>query len=218
MDIGRSFTYVIEDEEWWKKVLIGAALSLIPFIGQFYMMGYVLAAMKNVIAGRDVPLPEPLDDFGDKLVKGLLLAVITFIFFLPVTIVGACSSISPLFEDMIADPDAVRIVIPVWLGCFGCLSIILSIATALLLPFVWGKYAETGQFGEAFKLGEIFGMLKSNIGPAFVVLLVSAVANALASLGLIVCLIGMVFTVFYAQLVVAFLYGSLYRQAKQAVL
>ena len=61
MDIGRSFSYILEDEDWWKKVLIGGLLTLIPIIGPFYGLGYLLEAIKNVISGREVPLPEALE-------------------------------------------------------------------------------------------------------------------------------------------------------------
>jgi uncharacterized protein DUF4013 len=219
VDIGRSFTYITEDEEWWKKVLIGGLLSLIPIVGQFYLMGYVLATLKNVIDGREIPLPEPLDDFGDKLIKGLLLSVITFIYFLPITLIGTCSGAgAPLFQENIADPDTANTIVMVWSSCFGCISFVLGIATSLLLPFVWSKYAETGQFGDAFKLGEIFGMLRATIGQAVIVVLVGGLAAMVAGIaGLIACGVGLIFTTFYAQLVTAFLYGSVYRQAKAAV-
>ena len=37
MDIGRSFSYILEDEEWWKKILIGGLLTLIP-VFTFYFL------------------------------------------------------------------------------------------------------------------------------------------------------------------------------------
>ena len=88
---------------------------------------------------------------------------------------------------------------------------------ALVQPFAWGKFVETGQFGEAFKFSEILDMLKANIGPALIVLLVYALASFLASMvGSILCGIGLFFTMFYAQLVSAYLFGTLYRQARGA--
>ena len=93
MDIGRSFSYITEDQEWWKKVLLGGLISLMPIVGQLYVLGYVLETLKNVIAGREVPLPEIGEDFGGKLVKGLLLWVITFVYFLPLTLLSTCSGV-----------------------------------------------------------------------------------------------------------------------------
>ena len=63
MDIGRSFTYVLDDDEWWKKVLLGGLLSLIPIVGPLYAIGYVLEVISNVIGGRETPLPEAVENF-----------------------------------------------------------------------------------------------------------------------------------------------------------
>ena len=49
MDFGKAFTYVFEDEEWIKKILIGALLSLIPFVGWWFVGGWGLEITKNVI-------------------------------------------------------------------------------------------------------------------------------------------------------------------------
>jgi len=219
MDIGRSFTYVLEDEEWWKKVLLGGLISLIPIVGQFFAMGYVLEVLGNVIAGRDTPLPEVLDDFGGRLVKGLLAGVIMLVYGLPLLIVLVCPAVGvPLASSASADPDTAGVIATVASICFGCLSALYGVVLGLVQPFAWGRYVETGQFGEAFKLGEIFNAIKENLGPAFIVLLVNALAIMLASaVGSILCGIGLFFTAFYAQLVMAYLFGSLYRQARPAL-
>ena len=220
MDIGRSFSYVTEDQDWVRKVLIGALISLIPVIGQFYLMGYAIEVLRNMLQGRETPLPEPTDDFGSKLTKGILIWVIVFIYFLPLTIVSTCSGTGgAIFSEVLEDPDAVNAVNGVWAGCFGCLSIVIGIIVSLLMPFVWSRYAETGEFGEAFKLSEIFAMLKENIGQTIIATIVSGLAGFVAFLvGLIACGIGLIFTLFYAQLITVFLYGAVYREAKAKAL
>jgi uncharacterized membrane protein len=220
MDLARSFSYVTEDQEWWKKILLGGVISLIPIVGQIYLMGYALEALKNIIAGREVPLPEVTEDFGGKLLNGLLLSVIVFIYYLPVTVIGSASGIgSAIISGAVDDPDAVGAITGVWSACFGCISLIVGIAVGLLMPFVWSKYAETGQFEDAFKFGEIFQMLKNNLGDTFIVLIVNGVAGVLAFfIGVVFCLFGLLFTMFYVQLVTVFLYGALYRQAKAAAI
>ena len=123
MDIGRSFTYVMEDEEWWKKVLIGGLLSLIPVVGPLYMLGYVLQVIQNIIAGQETPLPEVMEDFGGRIVKGLMLGIIAFIYMLPFIVISACAGGgAALFAENIADPTARDVVPIVWSVCFGCLS------------------------------------------------------------------------------------------------
>jgi len=210
----RSFTYVTEDEEWFKKILLGGLISLIPFVGQFYLMGYVLEVLRNVLNGREVPLPEVTEDFGAKLLSGLLLAVITFVYFLPLMVISVFLGIgASRITGLVENADQIGTVVAAWSGCFGCLS------TGLLLPFAWSKYAESGEFAQAFKLGEIVGLLRENLGQAVIVMLISALAGMIAALaGMVLCVIGMIFTTFYAQLIGAYLYGALYRQARKPAL
>jgi hypothetical protein len=221
MDIGRSFSYILEDEDWWKKVLIGGLLTLIPIVGPFYGIGYLLQAIKNVIAGREVPLPEALEDFGAKLVKGLLMSVIILIYALPLIIIGGCAGAGGASPSYVEDADVqqvLAVVSVVWSSCFGCLALLYGIFLGLLLPFVMATYADTGVFGDAFKLGDIFGMLKKNVGPAFIVLLVTWLASLAAGIaGGILCGIGVFATSFFAQLVMAYLYGTLYVEAKRSI-
>lgn len=218
MDIGRSFTYITEDQDWIKKVLLGGVITLIPIVGPFFALGYMMETLRNVIAGQEIPLPE-IGDFGGKLVEGLKGWVIALVYSLPLILFGACAqagSFAPLLAENV-DPGMVETLTTVSIGmsaCCGCLLLLYAILMSLVLPFALGRYAETGQLGAAFKLGEIFDMLKSNVGPALIVLLVGGLTIFVAELvGLIACGIGLFFALFYAQLVMAFLYGSLYRRA-----
>ena len=66
-------------EDGLVKVIIGAVLNLIPIVN-FLSIGYLLELMANVIQGRE-EMPV-WDDWGNKFIKGLMVAVIAFIYFL----------------------------------------------------------------------------------------------------------------------------------------
>ena len=85
MDIGRSFTYMFEDQDWIKKILIGGVVSLVPVVN-FAALGYFIEALKNTVEGRELPLPE-WDDFGGKFMKGLMAGIASFLYMLPIMIV-----------------------------------------------------------------------------------------------------------------------------------
>ncbi len=70
MDIGRSFTYVTEDQDWLQKVLIAALISLIPIVGQLYMLGYALQVTKNTIEEQIVSLHRHKRDLADSVLEG----------------------------------------------------------------------------------------------------------------------------------------------------
>jgi hypothetical protein len=56
-------------------------------------------------------------------------------------------------------------------------------------------------------------MIRANLGSTLLVLLFTGLVGFVAALiGSVVCFVGIVFTSFYAGLVNAFLFGSLYRE------
>jgi hypothetical protein len=123
---------------------------------------------------------------------------------------------SAIFAENIRDPDSAELVSSLWAACFGCLATVIGVVLGLVTPFVLATYAETGDFGAALRVGTIFQMAWKNIGPAFIVLLMSALAGVAASIaGSILCGIGLFATSFYAQLVTGHLSAQLYMQAKQ---
>ena len=97
----------------------------------------------------------------------------------------------------------------------GCIALVLGIVCGLCFPFAWSSYAESGQFGDAFKLGKIFDDAQGQPWPDLADAPGRAAAGLMVagSVGSALCGIGVAFTGFYAQLVTAFLYGKLYRQA-----
>ena len=136
-------------------------------------MGYVLEVLRNVISGSEIPLPDATANFGDKLVKGLLLAAITFIYGLPIMLISGCSGVgNSILANSVQDTETFSTIMAVFGGCFGFVAMLYGIAVGLLTPFIWSIFAETGQFGDAFKLNRIWAMFRSNIGQAIIVFLV----------------------------------------------
>ncbi|MBC7256387.1 MAG: DUF4013 domain-containing protein, partial [Chloroflexi bacterium] len=98
MDIGKSFTYVFDDEQWVQKVVIGALLllaSIIPIVNIFtalVVVGYALRVLKNVSDGAERPLPN-WDNWGEDWIKGLLFVLGMLIYALPAILVGGIAAI-----------------------------------------------------------------------------------------------------------------------------
>lgn len=219
MDLSRALAYITDDDDWLKKLLIGGLLTLIPIVGQFWLMGYLTELLKNVIEGRESPLPELLDDFGDKLVQGLLYTAIGIIYALPLIVIGSIGGIGiGVVTGIAAETDAVGFLAALSGTCLGLVMLVLGILTGLVSIYAWGRFAETGQFAKAFELSKLFEMIKANLGQTLLVLLVLALLGMVAaSVGTAACGIGAAFAGFYAQLVGAFLYGKLYLQAKAKI-
>lgn len=205
MDFGLAFSYVFRDPAWVKKVLIAGLLVLIPIIGWAMILGYGLQIIRNVYQGSDPVLPE-WTDFGNLLVSGIVAWVGLFIWLLPVTIISSCIQFG--FQDNGTSGLGLL---------FSCLFLPIQLVYQVIFPpIVTARYAVERNFGTMFKFGEIFAQVQ-RAGSALVMLfLITLVAYLVAGVGLIACIIGVIFTGAYAGFVVSHATGQVYRKASGA--
>ncbi len=215
MDFGRAFTYAFEDSEWIKKVGIAAVVILIPIVGGIVLMGWALELMRRVIQNEPQPLPD-WSDFGGLLGKGFKAFVVTLAYALPVILIVICGQVVTIGSaSLLEDTDAAGTVAIVAGICMGCFALVFGILAGLLVPPALGNLAVTGELGAAFRFGEVFGLLRSAIGPYLIsILIVALVSPILASLGSLVCGIGALAAAAYLQVVTSHLYGQAYQVAK----
>ena len=220
MDIGRSFAYVFEDQQWLKKVLIGGVINLIPIVN-FAATGYWLEQTKRVIDGRDLPLPE-WDNFGGYFMKGLMTFVATFVYSLPVIVIYCCIAfVVPLLvgagssgSGSRSQPGPLAALAAPLSICLGCLILLYVLALLVFVPALIIRYVTTDQFGAFFQFGPAWQLINTNIGNYAIAVLVFIIAAMVAGLvGSIACGIGAAFTGFWSYLVGAFLFGSFARGA-----
>jgi hypothetical protein len=204
MDISRSFSFVTEDEQWVGKILLGGIITLIPFIGPFFLLGYMLKLAEQV--GLDNPRPLPAwSDFGDLLMRGLYYFVIALVYLIPsfvlmgiwvcIISVGASASASD-------SADNVGGSLAVVLSCiFVPLVFILTIGGSALSTIATARYLVVGQLSAAFDFGPVIRLAREHGGLWLMWLLLAILSSFLASFGLIACGFGVLFTGFYAYCV-----------------
>jgi hypothetical protein len=98
MKFADAFTFVFQDPEWFKKIIIPGLIGLlVPIIGQIFLLGWALKVTLNVI--RNNPSPLPNMEFGADLgrgfkawVVGLVYAIPMILFYLPILILGLVAS------------------------------------------------------------------------------------------------------------------------------
>jgi len=213
MEFGKAFTYVFEDDDWIMKTIIAALVSLIPIIGQIIVMGWGLEVTRRVIKQEPNPLPD-WSDFGGHIVKGLVAWVIGFVYALPIILIWICPTV---LLAAAGDDETVMTIYSVVSACFGCLTFLYVILLLLLYPAAIGKYVDTGEFGAAFRFGEIWGLVRAAPGAFFMTILGALIAGIIAPLGLILCFIGVLWTQAYAVLINSHLWGQAYNEAQKAV-
>jgi hypothetical protein len=210
MDIGKTFSYVFEDERWISKVLIGGLVFIVPILN-FAALGYTLKIAQNVAQGSTRPLPEWGGEFGDHFMRGVYWIVIQLVYLLPAILlygVFACVLIGVGSAASERGSDGA--------GAFGILSacllpliFVVGIAGAVLAYSGLARYAATNSLSEAFKFAEVIALVRNHIGDWVMLLLVAILGGIVAQLGIIACGVGVLFTAFYAQCVNGHALGQL---------
>ncbi len=214
MEFGKAFSFPFEDQDWIKKIGIGALIMLIPLVGGFIVAGWGLEVTRRVIRREAQPLPD-WTDFGKFLVDGLKVMVIGLVYALPIILFSICSQTPLIFMGNGGD-DTIATIYSLVMVCFGCLVFIYALFLGLVMPAAVANFAATDQLGAAFRFGEVFGLVRAAPGPYVLVLLGSFLAGIIAMLGSIACGIGALLTAAYAMAINGHLQGQAYNAAMAA--
>ena len=184
MDFGRAFTFIRDDERWMTKIGIGAVITILSIfllgIPAILLIGYQLAVTRQVMEGKDLPLPE-WDDWGKLFMDGLYLVVAIFVYTLPLWIlfcIGFGVTFLPVLsggnDDVAAALGGVAFL--TW-GLMGCLFIVLAIGLAVVIPGIYIQYIRTNEFAALFRIGEVFGIVRENLADILLSMVASIGAN-----------------------------------------
>jgi hypothetical protein len=219
MDFGLAFTFPFKDPQWFKKLLVPGLVSLIPIVGQFFLVGFGLNVAKHVIEGDPDCLPDL--DFGGDLKRGFVSFVVALGYSLPLIVLALIFGIIMVAIGGLAGEGDSNVagILSVVLGAgFSIISILYGIAMAFFTSAALGNYlAEKEELGAAFRFQQIWGFLKKGIVPYLLVILGGFVANLIGSLGSIICAVGLLLTLPYAMVVYGHFIGQAYQQAHTAI-
>lgn len=213
MDFGLAFTYVFKDEDWIKKLALVALVSIIPIIGWFVVFGFALEIMKRVINNDPVTLPDL--DFGGFLGKGFQAFIIGFVYGIPLFIISSPSWILTLLGGSL-DADLLQ-TLTLAISCIcGGIGFIYGIILGFMLPAAFGNFIKEGSLGAAFRIGEVFGLVKAAPVAYLIAIVGAGVANIITPFGVILCVVGVYLTMAFSMAVMGHFYGQAYNQAVQA--
>lgn len=214
MNYSHAFTYVFEDKNWLSKILIAGLISLIPIVGQFYLFGWMVEVVRRTKARRTDILPTT--HFSYFLTLGLKLFVVCLIYSIPVIILSCIiGAINSTVE--INDNNTAITIIYTGMGCFGSLlTFVVQIAVALIGTYGTIKLAETDQIKACLDFKDAYYTIKSNLSAFIIVELLMLVAGIIESVGLVLCLVGVIFTAPYGVAVCGNLTGQLWDNLKKA--
>ncbi len=208
MDFGLAFSFPFKDEKWIEKILIAAVISIIPIIGWFALLGWSIEIGRRVINGEEQVLAD-WSDFGGLLTLGFKAWLAALIFSIPLIIVWIPVGI---FTGVIGstDGDAAAAIITLVSFCMICLTFSYTIALLFALPASYGRLAATDGLGESLNVKALWTIVSNAPSAYLIVLLGYFVAGFIASLGSILCLVGVFLTTAYALAVEGHLLGQAY--------
>lgn len=225
MDVGKSFTFMFEDQNWIAKLAIGGGIILlgvlfswlvIPLFAAFaIVIGYCLIVTRNVYDGQPQPLPE-WSNVGDMFVKGITAMIGSVIWFLPVILLTCCIWVLAAASGGAATSDSSAAqgmggMLGLIVSCVSCLVAILSLAISLFIYAPLTNFALNNQISTFWDFQGNWRFIQSNIGNYLIAFLLALVANFIAGFGIIACFIGLFFTTFWGYLVTAHLFGQVAR-------
>ncbi len=211
MKFGDAFSYVFQDQDWFKKLIIPGLVMLIPILGQIVVLGWSLKVTQNVIRNDPSPLPEL--DFGGDLSLGFKALIVSIVYSLPLLVIYIPFMLVTALASNSGE-DTIMAVMGIAGVCFGLLAALYGIAMAIVLPAAYARTAVEDSIGAGLKFGEVFGMVKKAFVPYLLVALGAMVASFIGSLGSIACVIGVLVTMPYAMAITGHLYGQAYMEAK----
>ena len=213
MKFADAFTFVFQDQDWFKKIIIPGLIGvLIPIVGQILLLGWALKVTLNVIRRNPNPLPEM--EFGEDFSRGFKATVVAIvysipliIFYLPILILTIAAGNS--------NEKSLGIVVVIAAMCFGFLMLLYAIVMGLMLPAAYARVAVEDSIGAGLAFREIFKMVKDNLVVYLLVLVGGIAASFISSLGSIACMVGIFVTVPYSFAILGHLYGQAYLETKE---
>jgi len=227
MDFGKAYTFMFDDPNWLRKLGIGTLVGLlgivlmpvlIGVIPLLMLVGYTLDALRDVVDGKEFPMPE-WNEWGGFLIRGVKLMIALLVWSLPLFII-----MIPLFigTALTGNHNNSGTAFGVLLiTCSSCLMFLWGLFFWLISPAIYIRLAVTGRLGAAFEVGKLWALTRDNLGNVILALILVFVAGLIAavvgSLGMLLLCVGFLITVPFATLwqylVQAHLFGQIGRHS-----
>jgi len=210
-DIGAAFKFQFQDPNWVSKMLLGALFEFLSIllIGSWLVMGYQVEVIQRVMRKEERALPE-WDRLSEKLLRGIKLFVISIIYYIPLGLIIVPLMFFVGLSSAFHSPD-----VETFSG-FTALSAVIFIIlpyvlfVGILMPVIYLEFARNERMGDALNVPAVLKFFGRNWANVIILALIMLAVNILSVFGLVLCIVGIFFTSFYAKLVSAHLTGQLY--------
>ena len=176
IDLGKAFRAPFQDKDWVTKTLLGFVWSLLV-VTLPAVYGAQVEYISRVSHG-DETLPE-WSDFGTKWVRGLLVMIAGFIYFLPVAVISVIFFV-PIMIASLGGSNAAASFAAGGTCLFMLIAIVYSIAVSVVFYAAVTNYAMSNDFGAFFQFSRIMARVRDGSGyfTAWLWALVAGVASS----------------------------------------
>lgn len=215
MDLGKSLSYVFDDENWVSKMGIAVIIVLVSFLifPIVLLVGWMVAITRNVMAGEERPLAS-WDDWGQLFKDGGSIIVASIIYSSPFILLFIIAFFATIGLGGLSEvsEEAAAVGFFATFGVLFCLGSIMALALFFLSPAITLQYVRTNQLSACFRFGEIVDIIRNNLVDIIIVALVpfgiSLVTSIVAFIPCVNIIVGLIVTP-YQQAVLGHLYGQL---------
>ncbi len=217
MEFGYAFNYPFKDPDLFKKLIIVGLVTLIPVIGMFVVMGWMIALTRRIIR-REEPALLPDLDFSVQLGDGFKAFVVYLVYLAPLFVIYALFAIggivgSQFIESL--DMDTQGTIILISTLCLTGFIFLYTLFVSFIIPAAFAKVATEGSIKAGLQIGEVLATVKASIGSYLLVLVGVILANMIGSLGTVAFFFGWFITYPYSVAVAGVFYGMAYNAARE---
>jgi hypothetical protein len=228
IDLGRAFTFVPQDPDWIKKVLIGGVFTLLAslVVGVFFIAGYWVRLLRRTVAGEARPMPD-WDDLGGLFGDGLKLVGVWFVHVLAVAVLvggvgclvgGLLFAVSAGMRGGSGDASgAAETGLAMAALVLYPLGIVLMLALSVYMPAAFVRVALLDRFDAGFDWRANLAFIRRQPANYALSLVVYLVASFGAQFGVVLCCVGVFPAVFWSYCILGYALGETARLDRQPV-
>jgi hypothetical protein len=192
---GDAFGWPFRDPGWVGKILVQGLINIIPVLGQMALFGWMLGSLDNLRQGRQELQGAGFGNLG----RGAILWVVYFVYGV---IIGVVAGAITLIGAAAGHGDTSSGVYAAFSLIANLLELIGYVILALCFPTIVLLTDREG-IGGGLNFPRVLSTIQLNSGTALQAGLFAIIASIIGAVGVVVCCVGLIFTVPYGSAILA---------------